>query len=72
MLPVAVNVPLMGSNNSALASCPLTLLYPPVINTFPLFRGVAVWAYCLMPNPIATEHVHLILVAGDMGACARP
>ena len=28
---------------------------------------MAVWAYCLMPNPIATEHVHLILVPGDAG-----
>ena len=25
------------------------------------------WAYCLMPNPIATKHVHLILVPGDAG-----
>jgi putative transposase len=33
--------------------------------------GVVVWAYCLMSNPIATEHVHLILVPGDIGGLAR-
>jgi len=44
MLPVAANVPALGSYGSTLASNPTTLA-PPAMSTFPLASKVAVWSY---------------------------
>jgi hypothetical protein len=42
MLPVAPQVPVAGSNSSALAKMP-PLFWPPATNTFPFCSKTAMW-----------------------------